>query len=382
MSVLGAGKAVLRGVYGLHKKAAVRPGRVTVISRQSNTPSADILLLKEALEKNKGVEVRVLCKTLDGGLFAKAGYLCHMIGPQMRALATSEAVVLDSYCIAASILNHKKDLTVIQMWHAMGALKKFGRSILGQEEGSSRALAEALDMHRGYDRILVSSEACLPYFAEAFGYDESRFWILPLPRTDILRSPERMAAQKEKILAAYPELSGKRVILYAPTMRKTEDDITKPLALAREVQSCPDTVLLLSPHPVMQAQYRENRAAFERLGALFAPEFSTPELLSVCDDFVSDYSAAIFEAAVAEKPIYLYTYDIENYLQTRGFYIDFEEEMPGKPCREAAEVMREVAENTCDIARIKRFSQKYVSPAENATEQLAARIMSLLSERK
>ena len=49
MSVLRAGKAVLRGIYALHKAAAVKPNRVAVISRQSNAPSVDIQMLTEAL---------------------------------------------------------------------------------------------------------------------------------------------------------------------------------------------------------------------------------------------------------------------------------------------------------------------------------------------
>ena len=375
MSVLKAGKAVLRGIYGLHKKAATRPGRIAIISRQCNTPSEDIRLLKEELEKSGDVDVRILCRTLDGGILRKAGYLFHMLGPQMHAIATSKVVVLDSYCIAVSILNHKKDLTVIQMWHAMGALKKFGKSILGQEEGSSRALAEAMDMHRGYDAILASSEASLPYFADAFGYEEDRFWILPLPRTDLLRDSAYQTAKREEILAAHPELAGKKVILYAPTMRKTEDDISKPLALAAAAASLQDAALLISPHPLMHGVYEKMRGRFEETGARFAPEYSTLELLSVCDVFVSDYSAVIYEAAAAGKPIYLYAYDLDKYEGSRGFYLDYETQMPGPPFRTAEEVIEAIAAEASDPVRVRAFADRYIAPEENCTAQLAARIL-------
>ncbi|MCR5135331.1 MAG: CDP-glycerol glycerophosphotransferase family protein [Clostridiales bacterium] len=382
MSVLGAGKAVLRGIYGLHKKAATRPDRVAIISRQSNAPSIDIRLLRAALEKNGDVDVRVLCKTLDGGILRKIGYLFHMIGPQMHAIATSKVVVLDSYCIAVSILEHKKDLTVIQMWHAMGALKKFGKSILGQAEGSSRALAEEMQMHRGYDVLLASSEASLPFFAEAFGYEENRFWILPLPRTDLLRDKAYMEARREEILKANPQLAGRKILLYAPTMRKTGEDLTKPVELAREVQKYGEYLLVVSPHPVTGMQEGAYLKQLKENGAQFLPDCSTLDLLSVCDVFISDYSAAVFEAAAAGKPVCLYAYDLDKYLKTRGFYLDYEKEMPGIPYRTAEEVMRAVADGVPDPAQAERFAARYIAPVEHTAEELASRIRALLRERK
>ena len=377
MSVLRAGKAVLRGIYGLHKLAAVRPNRVAIISRQSNTPSADIRLLRDALEK-EGADVRVLCRTLGGGIGSKIRYLCHMAGPQMHAIATSKVVVLDSYCIAVSILRHKPSLKVLQMWHAMGALKKFGRSILDQEEGSSRALAEEMAMHKGYDAILASSEKSRPYFAEAFGYPEEAFWIQPLPRTDLLRDETYMAQRKAEILAAHPVLADRKVILYAPTMRKTEDDVSKPLALAEAVQQLEGYQLVVSPHPVTRASYEVLRDDLAARGAVVADHYSTLDLLSVCDVFVSDYSAAIYEAAAADKPIYLYVYDRDKYTGTRGFYLDFANEMPGPLCETAGELVEKIAAEACDMTRVRQFAEQYIAPAENCTAQLAARIAAWL----
>lgn len=378
MGVLGMGKAVLRGIYAVHKLAPVKPRRVSIISRQSDTPSLDIRLLKRELEKDGAAEVRVLCRTLDGGLVRKAGYLLHMIGPQMHAIATSKVVVLDSYCIAASILNHKPSLKVIQMWHAMGALKKFGKSILDQEEGSSRALAEAMDMHRGYDLILTSSEVCRPYFAEAFGYPEDAFWVQPLPRTDLLRDAGYMAEKKEQILQQHPELRGKRVVLYAPTMRKTGEDADRPVELAAALRRAEDAVLVASPHPVVRKQYEALPAQLAQYGAVMLTEYSTLELLSVCDVFVSDYSAVIYEAAAAGKPIYLYAYDLDQYIANRGFYLDYTSEMPGEPLRTAAEVADSIAAGASDPARVQAFADKYIAPADHCTAALAAKIRQYL----
>ena len=70
---------------------------------------------------------------------------------QMYHIATSKVVVLDGYCIAASVLNHKPDTKIVQMWHALGTIKKFGYQVLGTEEGSDPDVARIMRMHKNYD---------------------------------------------------------------------------------------------------------------------------------------------------------------------------------------------------------------------------------------
>ena len=106
--------------------------KVTFISRQKNTPSIDFILLKTELHKtDPSIKVVILCKRLEKGFKKKILYVFHMF-KQMYHIATSKVVVLDSYCITISILKHKKKLKVVQMWHALGSFKKFGKSIIGK----------------------------------------------------------------------------------------------------------------------------------------------------------------------------------------------------------------------------------------------------------
>ena len=87
---------------------------------------------------------------------------------QMYHIATSKIVVLDGYCILISILKHKKDLKVIQLWHALGSLKKFGYSSLDKRDGRGKKIADLMNMHKNYSYILTSSEVSRPFFREAF----------------------------------------------------------------------------------------------------------------------------------------------------------------------------------------------------------------------
>ena len=73
---------------------------------------------------------------------------------QMYHLATSRVVVLDSYCIVASVLKKKKGTTIIQMWHALGSFKKFGKSIIGKDESSVNiSVMNKIQVNDGFDKI-------------------------------------------------------------------------------------------------------------------------------------------------------------------------------------------------------------------------------------
>ena len=55
----------------------------------------------------------------------------------MYYLATSKVCLIDTYIIPVSILNHKKELTIIQLCHGIGNIKKFGYQTLKNESGKN-----------------------------------------------------------------------------------------------------------------------------------------------------------------------------------------------------------------------------------------------------
>lgn len=372
--VLSIGKAVLQGIYEIHKLAKVHPKKVVFLSRQEERPMDFVLLESELKKLDPAIETRIIGKTMRPGLASKIAYGFNVVGPQLHALATSKVAVLDSYSMPVSMLRHRGSkagksaaggdagLKVIQIWHAMGALKKFSKSIVGKGEGRSEKLADSLKMHANYDLILASSEESRGAFAEAFGYEgegnKDKFIIGALPRTDLLKNPEYMEKKRVEILERHPELKGKKIVLYAPTLRI--DDSSKALEVekAKELIEAIETAsesqdatekasvdvenmaseyrVVISPHPVKGEHYNA-------LGRTLA-EYSTFELLALCDYFVTDYSAVVYEAAVAEKPIFLYAYDLDDYENRRGFYLDFENDMPVPPRFSGEDIAKDIFE--------------------------------------
>ena len=114
-------KLILNLIFAVMKLFPVKD-RVSLISRQSDKPSVDFLMLqKEIKSQSPTTDVRVLCHKLDG--MPGIGYIPVLLG-QMAAIASSKAVVIDTYCIAVSLLKQRKETEIIQIWHALGTLKK------------------------------------------------------------------------------------------------------------------------------------------------------------------------------------------------------------------------------------------------------------------
>lgn len=364
--------AIFRGflnlIYALFKLLPVRD-KVTLISRQSDFPSEDFLMLKAEIEKQSPkTEVKILSKKLRKSPGALISYIGHIF-VQMYHIATSKTVVLDSYCIAVSVLKQRRSLRVVQIWHAMGALKRFGLSILGEEEGSDPKLAKAMRMHRNYTHVLASGKACVKPFAEAFGCDEKSIVIGSLPRVDRLMSEEIKQRTIDKIFDIYQELKqakdcDKKIIVYAPTFRKHKDISTEIEDLINTISS-EERIIVIKKHPLMKLCIED------RPGVIIDDTFSTEEMLYIADYVIADYSAIVFEAALLNKPMCFYAFDLDEYMASRSFYLDYEKDMPGAICKDVDEVETVLKDFCFDLEAVKNFAHNYVEKTEGVTKELA-----------
>lgn len=392
---------ILQIFYSVFRLLPVQD-KIVLISRQSDSPSVDFRLLSREIKKeHPDYKVVTLCKMLDGGIGRKIAYCFHFF-TQMYHIATSKAVVLDSYCIAVSVLKHRKSLLVIQMWHSVGTMKKFGYSILDKPEGSSSKIAHLMKMHRNYSYVLCAGNGYVDHLAEGFNVDKDIIRIHPLPRVELLQDEEYINKKKAEIYAAYPELdpenSKKKNIVYVPTFRSADDADFDPA-----VKDFADSLdlsgynLIVKAHPLAGVQstgrhlgaVQDDASAGDKAEAassysyrkdgriITAPEFTSMDMLFVADAVVSDYSCIIYEAAVLMKPLYFYTYDFDEYMSTRDIYMDYRKEVPGPMCpdgKSLAEALDRIDEY--DYDRLSSFLKKYVSVTGHETEDIVEFIFS------
>jgi CDP-ribitol ribitolphosphotransferase len=364
--------AILNGIFFFMKLLPVQK-KITYISRQSNKTPIDFELVKEDIKKQAPEYKHViLAKRIPDHMMGKIKYAFHVF-VQMYHIATSEAVLLDTYCIPISILKQRHSLVVIQMWHALGAFKKFAYSILDQKEGSSSRIAQLMKMHYHYSYVLTSSHKALPFFAEAFNVEKEKMVVLPLPRTDLLI--EEGEGVIERIEEAYPQLQDhdKKVIVYAPTFRKSDDHLRDAiLSLINEIDHS-KYHLVLKLHPLIERTFDDQRIIVDH-------KFSTQEFFHRADIIVTDYSAALFEACMMNKPIYFYDFDYDTYMRNRSFYLDYKTDMPGPLCETSESLMNAIEMNTCDLKRVEAFRKEMVAPCkESYTRDFTSFLLKQLS---
>lgn len=372
-------KVILNIIYSFFKLFKTK-NKITMISRQSNDINIDFRLLKDEIKKEMpNYKVVILCKKIEPGILNKVKYMFHML-KQMYNIATSKVVILDSYCICISILKHKRKLKVIQMWHALGAFKKFGKSLNNTSESKtnikyinnidSKKLADVMNMHSNYDYIFISSENIINEYKEAFGYKKDIFKVFPLPRLDLIVDKDNRTKVKNKIYRKYPILKKKKNILYCPTFRKNNED-------KKYISDLIDNIdykkynLILKLHPLTNYKINNNKVIKDNT-------FSTYEMGFVADYIITDYSAVIYELSFLNKPIYFYSYDLEEYVDKRNFYLDYEKDIPGKKYQNLDQLLNDIKNKDYNFNKLNEFKNKYISKRnETYTKDIVKFIKSL-----
>lgn len=352
--------------------------KVTMISRQSNDKTLDFELLEKEFHKSAPeVQICILCHKLEGGvnasLFIKIRYMFHCL-KQMYHIATSKVVILDSYCILISILKHKKNLKVIQMWHSMGTMKKFGYQIVGLEEGTNEKLANDMKMHKNYDYIFASSKAYAQYLAEGFGYDTDKVKIYSLPRVDLLTNKNYQKKVKAKIEKVYPQVKKKKNIIYCPTFRKDEEEMSKEIIQLIDSVNYNKYNLILKLHPLSKIKVDNNHVIEDKT-------FSSFDMLFIADYVISDYSCIIYEAATLKIPLYFWAFDLDKYLNNRGLTFDYATEVPGLVSKNIKDILQEIDTKKYDEIKLEEFRKKYVTNIDNCTKKIVDFVIDIMKNK-
>ena len=106
--IVKIGLQILKAIYAPMKCLKTK-NKIVYISRQFNSPTLDFIKLKEEIQTiDSSVQNIFLTKRIEKGLKNTIFYLFHMVR-QMYHIATSKIVIIDTYCIAVSVLQHKPE---------------------------------------------------------------------------------------------------------------------------------------------------------------------------------------------------------------------------------------------------------------------------------
>ena len=196
------------------------------MSRQSNEKSEDMRMLSEEISRISPETKQVFrLKRLKDESGLSVSYIFFILR-DMWELSSAKIAITDTYSIPVSCLNHKASLTVFQIWHALGAVKKFSLQSAGKVQGRDLGVANAMCMHKNYNFVIAPSEKTAEFYCEAFGCAMDKIKIASLPRVDVILDGKSRYNEFVKLNTKYKD---KKIITYLPTFRDGDCEYIKRL---------------------------------------------------------------------------------------------------------------------------------------------------------
>ncbi|MBK1965276.1 CDP-glycerol glycerophosphotransferase family protein [Listeria ivanovii] len=296
--------------------------------------------------------------------------------PLMFHLNTAKVVVTDNYFVELAGAKWRKGASCIQIWHANGALKKFGWEDKAAQKRTTADKKRFQAVYQRFTNVVVGSDEMALIFQKSFLLDEKQLLKIGVPRTDYFFDKEKLKANYDWTFQSL-NLSNRKQLLYAPTFRDDElqntslhlDIAEMERALGEEYQ------LILKLHPSISND-------LEKLDSDFVvyvdKETPIETLLPVVDILITDYSSIPFEFALLEKPMIFYTYDLQAYDKARGLSDGFLETIPGNCVFTTVELIEEIKKASFDLEKVRQFALKWNKYSDGSSSE---RFVSLLKER-
>ena len=358
--------------FDLFKLFKVKKNRIVFISNRRDGISGNYEYIYDKLIGNRELDIRTVFDTAEGY------FTCFKYGYYM---ATAKVLLVDDYIELIYKIPRREDNYLIQVWHACGAFKTFGFSRLGRPGGQK----QKNNAHRNYDFCTVSSSEICKYYAEGFGLSLEKVVPTGVPRTDIFFSEEYKEKARNEIYSKYPHLKGKNVILFAPTFRgngkksgyypENRFDFIK---LYEHFKG--EYVIIIKHHPFVNNRV-EIPAEYEGKIIDMSDNEELNELLFITDVLITDYSSVVFEASLLDIPMLFYSFDLQNYIATRGFYYEYDSFVPGKIVYNMDSLIEAIDKKDFESEKINAFKHKFFDELDGkAGQRVANLIVSLLDK--
>ncbi|MDQ3691669.1 MAG: CDP-glycerol glycerophosphotransferase family protein [Chloroflexota bacterium] len=350
--------ALLRFLNRVFALLPIRQHRVVLATARNERLEGNLLHLHRAIEsQHPEIELRLLLEPYRYGLRGKLAYLTRL-ARGMYYLQTARLFVVDNAYFPIHVAPHRPETTVVQVWHAAGALKRFGLDTPALHE-----LTERRFLHRNYDYVVVGGEAARRPYADALRTHASQVLALGSPRTDFFFDREAMAAARLRLLGAHPELVGRKVVLYAPTFRgRGEAKRASPGFDAARLRSMlpDDHALVLKAHPNLDPLATPT-AGYD---VVIDPAAEINEVFTIADILVTDYSSSIFEWALLGRPLVLLVPDLAQYSADPGLYLDYRTELIGTQVTDTGGVAAAIAGNDFDLSGYDAFVNRHLHASD------------------
>ena len=326
-------------IFKLFKNTKVEENRVSFIIDSRESFKGNLDYIKKEFEKRGDYKFHFFYKD-------------KLSVTSFKMLAGSRYIFLNDNFFPLAFMKFGPDNTIVQLWHAPGASKKFGGSV----EIESREILKKISDNIDY--LIVTSDKIKGYYSEAFQISESKIKALGLPRMDYYLENHDLDKLKGDFCRKYNVSPDKKIILYAPTFRDEAkyNNVFDYLDLEKFNQVLGDEyILALRLHPKIRNFYADDITAKGEYVDVSDWE-SEQELMMISDILITDYSSIMIEFVALDKPAVFFTYDLDYYLANeRGFYYDFKKTVPGPIVYTSDELIDVIEKGEFDKSRISEF---------------------------
>ncbi len=348
--------ALLRLVRLVAMRLPTHPDRVVLATARVATLDGNLLYLDRALRaRHPELDYVYLLEPYSYGLAGKLAYLVRLIRG-MYHLQTAGLFIVDNAYLPIHVAPHRASTTVVQVWHAAGALKRFG-----VDTTRPPAEPERTFLHRHYDWVVVGGEWTRGPYAAALRTPVDQVLALGSPRTDAFFDEAALTDARQRVIALHPGLAGRRVVLYAPTFRGR--GIGKRAAPGMDAPKLraalpAEYVLVLKTHPNLDPA----ATIVDGFDVVADPASEINDLLAITDILITDYSSSVIEFAILHRPIILLVPDLDDYERDPGLYLDYRTDMIGVQVADTDGLIDAIEQGRSDVEAYDPFIERQLGP--------------------
>lgn len=240
---------------------------------------------------------------------------------------TSRVLITNSGGI--SYLPLKRNQYVINTWHGGGAYKKMGIDMYEDTTIFRKDMALA---SKETDVLLTTCERFKQVYCKAMLESPDKFWNIGMPRNDCLKNID--IEVRKKIRKEIGLNSDERLVLFAPTYRKIEDNYFKDsIAISYGIDEkwiCNTLKERFGGTWVFGYRYHPcviNKDKFsEKENVIDLTDYDDmQELLIAADVLINDFSSSMWDYMLTRKPCFIFAKDLDHYIETTELYTPISE---------------------------------------------------------
>ena len=342
-------------IFNGFRKFPPKSNRITLLTNNNHSFDANLEFIAKELDNRK----------TNDGLDYEYKFIPKdsLSLSDIRYFASSRYVFLVDNFFPLAFMN-VDGMKLVQLWHGTGIFKKFGYDIL--DDGQKKVMEMFSDK---IDLVSASGENVVDVYARNFHVDKSKVKPFGVPRNDFYSEDHLNASYLKQLRKSfeidYPELIGKKLVLYAPTFRQDPKNnaVFDYFDIEKFIDELGDEyVLAIRLHPNYKRYCdEEHKIDLDRLKGKYGfMDFTgfpdEQKLLLLADILIADYSSIMVDYTILQKPIVLFAYDLEDYLnRERGFYFDYKEKIPGKIVYDMDELIDSIKNEDFELEKLDEF---------------------------